>query len=120
MTRVVLKGEPRSTSHIYKSACRGKFPSVYMSVEGKALKESYQRQAKSQFKRKPLARELEVWVTLYFGTKRKCDIDNFCKILLDSLTGIVWVDDSQIVELHTSKRYDKKEPRIEVEVLAID
>lgn len=119
-TRIVLKGEPKSTSHIYKSTCRGKFPSVYMSADGKALKESYQWQAKSQFKKKPLKSTLEVWAEIYFGTKRKSDVDNFSKIFLDSLTGIVWVDDSQIESLHISKRYDKKEPRIEVEVLVIE
>lgn len=90
-----------------------------MTSDGKALKESYKWQAKSQFKKKPYKQEIEVWATLYFGTKRKSDIDNFSKIYLDSLTGIVWEDDSQIVELHTSKRYDKKEPRIEVGVLTL-
>lgn len=91
-----------------------------MSAEGKALKESYAWQAKSQMKkRKPFVGELEVWITLYFGTKRRSDWDNFHKISMDALTGIAWEDDGQIVEAHVSKRYDKKDPRIEVNVLSI-
>lgn len=117
--QITLKGEPRSTSHLYKSVCRGSYPTVYMSAAGKALKESYQWQAKSQYKRKVLKGELEIWITIYFGTKRKSDWDNFHKISMDALSGIVWEDDSQVVEAHISKRYDKKEPRIEVEVSMI-
>lgn len=118
---IVLEGQPLSTGHLYKVACRGKFPTVYMTADGKKLKESYQWQAKSQYRRqKPLQRELEVWITLYFGTKRKSDWDNFHKISMDALSGIVWVDDVQIIESHVSKRYDKKNPRIEVEVREIE
>jgi len=33
---------------------------------------------------------------------------------MDALTGIVWEDDSQIVEALVKKRYDKENPRIEI------
>lgn len=115
--KITLLGEPKSTSHIYKFACRGTFPSAYMSKEGKELKESYQWQAKASYKSsQPLTVPLEIKVDLYFGTKRKCDIDNFNKILFDSLTGIVWEDDSQIMRSITEKHYDKQNPRIEIEI----
>jgi Holliday junction resolvase RusA-like endonuclease len=39
---------------------------------------------------------------LYWTTRP--DIDNFIK-LLDSLNGVFWLDDSQIVELHAKKTY---------------
>ena len=38
------------------------------------------------------------------GTKRKFyrgDIDNITKPIMDSATGIIWADDSQVVELHS-------------------
>lgn len=117
---LTLKGSPRTTNTLYATMCRGNFPSRYMTSEGKALKEDYQWQAKSQYRKKPMKGELEVWTTLYLKTKRKADIDNFNKIYFDSLSGIVWEDDSQIVEHHISKRYDAKNPRIEVEVSVID
>lgn len=117
---LTLKGSPRTTNTLYATMCRGNFPSRYMTSEGKALKEDYQWQAKSQYRKKPMKGELEVWTTLYLKTKRKADIDNFNKIYFDSLSGIVWEDDSQIVEHHVSKRYDANNPRIEVEVSIIE
>ena len=56
----ILKGNPQSTNHIYKTTCRGKFASVYMSKEGKDLKESYQGQIKSQYKGKPKTGDLDL------------------------------------------------------------
>jgi Holliday junction resolvase RusA-like endonuclease len=38
--------------------------------------------------REPRAGDIEVSMTLYFGTKRKADLDNFNKLSLDALTGI--------------------------------
>jgi Holliday junction resolvase RusA-like endonuclease len=116
MTKIVLLGEPKSTNSIYKSACRGNFPSVYMSHEGRKLKDSYIEQASEQFKKEPYDCDVDVTVNLYHGTHRKSDIDNFNKILFDSLTGIVWVDDSQVVVLTIKKHYDKSNPRIEIQI----
>ena len=58
---------------------------MYMSVEGKRIKEGYQWEAKSQWKKKPTKEPLKLEVTLFFSTKRKADIDNFNKLWLDSL-----------------------------------
>jgi Holliday junction resolvase RusA-like endonuclease len=86
-----------------------------MTPAGKALKAQYQGEARQQWKfAKPLTGELDVDITLYFGTKRKADLDNFNKLSLDALTGIVWEDDSQIAALHLRKAYDKARPRIEL------
>lgn len=37
---------------------------------------------------------------------KKPDIDNAIKSILDGMNGIVYKDDSQIVSLHATKRYD--------------
>ena len=37
----------------------------------------------------------------------KCDLDNYIKIILDSLNGITWIDDAQIVTIEASKVYGK-------------
>lgn len=55
-------------------------------------------------------------ITLYFGTKRPADLDNFNKLSLDALTGIAYEDDSQIAELHLKRGYDKARPRIEIAI----
>ncbi len=117
---ITLKGEPKSSQNMYKMTCRGKFATMYMSKEGKDLKESYQWQAKSQWRKKLIKCDLEIEITLYFGTKRKSDWDNFHKLSMDSLTGIVWEDDSQIQRAVVEKRYDKLNPRIEIEVFPLE
>lgn len=89
---------------------------MYMTKEGQARKQAYQWEAKSQWRGKPRTDELEVWITLYFGTKRRADWDNFHKVSLDALTGIVWSDDSLIKEAHVRVCYDKQNPRIEITV----
>lgn len=113
---ITLTGQPKSTQTCYKYACRGNFPTMYMTKECKDLKESYQWQAKAQYKEKITDKDIEIVVRLYFGTKRKADIDNFNKLILDSLTGIVWEDDSQIIKMTISKHYDKENPRAEIEL----
>jgi len=55
-------------------------------------------------------------VTFYRKDHVRCDIDNLVKLFNDSLNGIVWKDDSQIVELRARKSYDKENPRTEVTV----
>lgn len=117
MTTITLTGEPMSTNGLYKSHCRFGYPTVYMTADGKALKESYQWEAKSQWKEKPTKEVIKVKIELFFKKKGKHDIDNFGKILLDSLSGIVWDDDSQIQEMTVSKWLDKGTPRIEITIL---
>ncbi len=111
---IILKGDPRSTSHIYKAVCRGQFPSVYMSKQGKDLKEDYQWQIKSQYKGRIHKGEVDLIVKLYFGTKRSHDIDNYNKLVLDACSGLVWEDDAQVQSMMVSKHYDKGNGRVEL------
>jgi Holliday junction resolvase RusA-like endonuclease len=87
-----------------------------MSKKGKILKEDYQWQAKTQFKGELLKGDLEIWIKIFFGTKRKADWDNFHKLSMDALSGIIWIDDSQIQKAHVEKYYDKLNPRIEIKI----
>ena len=43
------------------------------------------------------------------------DLDNYQKAILDSLNGVLYIDDRQIVEIFASKRYSDK-PFIELEI----
>lgn len=117
MTKIVLKGNPLSTQHLYGISCRGNFAKRYMTAKGKALKKQYQWEAKSQWKGDPVFYPIVVKVRLYFGDKRKRDIDNHSKILYDSLTGIVWDDDNQIRKATTEIFCSKDNPRIEISIL---
>ena len=47
---------------------------------------------------------------------KKPDIDNCIKIILDSLNGIAYRDDSQIVEVIAKKRWTEEQERVEFEL----
>ena len=53
-----------------------------------------------------------------FRPQRRGDLDNRIKVLLDALNGIAYEDDGQVVELHAYLGDDKKNPRVELEVVA--
>ena len=53
-----------------------------------------------------------------YHTKRP-DIDNLAKAVKDALKGIVYADDSQIVEAHLFKQYGRPEVRIEIKTLEV-
>jgi crossover junction endodeoxyribonuclease RusA len=107
---IILEGAPKSTNHLYKPTGRG----IYLTPEGKALKEDYGWQAKSQWDAQPLKGALEVGIKLYFSDKRRRDWDNWHKLSMDALTGIAYEDDSQIEIAHVEKFIDSESPRIEI------
>lgn len=116
--KVTLTGKPVSTNSLYQYTCRGGFVHGYMSKEGKATKEMYAYLFKlARPKGWSPRMTYHVDVKLFFESRRKHDIDNYSKILLDAgMDGLVWVDDNQIASLHISKAIDKANPRIEVVV----
>ena len=100
---------PVSTNALYAHTGRRRF----MTDRGARNKQAIGWEARSQYRAKPLEGPLKVQIALYWPDKRKHDIDNI-KVLLDALTGIVWEDDSQIVDLHLTKSIDTKQPRVEM------
>ena len=113
---LVLKGNPKSTQAIYRFTCRGRFATMYMSKAGKDLKANYQLQLMAQYKKKVLTKEIEMKLVFFHGDKRVRDIDNFNKLILDSMSGIVYRDDSQIKKLLIEMDYDKNNPRVEIKI----
>lgn len=59
--------------------------------------------------------EVSIHVDVYRAAKRG-DLDNMLKVLGDSLIGIAYVDDKQIVEIHARRFEDPKNPRVEVTI----
>ena len=55
-----------------------------------------------------------------FKTKRKRDLDNLLKPLIDCFKGIIYIDDEVIDEIFCVKRIHQEEDSIELEVLQID
>ena len=100
---------PPTTNSMYKPF-NGRFM-VDASVREK--KEAMAWEARSQYRGPLLEGDLEVYVWLTWPTKRNHDVDNI-KSLLDSMKGILWVDDGQIVRLVTEKSYEKGTSRVDI------
>lgn len=64
---------------------------------------------------KPLQQPVRVELQVY-RPRRIGDLDNTAKAVLDALKGRIFVDDSQVVELHMHRFDDKTNPRVEVSV----
>jgi Holliday junction resolvase RusA-like endonuclease len=67
-------------------------PDYLHDPEGKALKEQYFYEAKAQWRGPALTADVKLHVRFFFATKRRRDLDNMNKLVLDALTGIVYAD----------------------------
>lgn len=62
---------------------------------------------------------LGVYLTFFFETPNRRDLDGGLKIALDALCTGLGLDDRAVVDLHLTKRIDPLHPRLEVELEAI-
>jgi len=113
---ITLSGNPLSTQHIYGISCRGKYALRYLTAKAKVRKEQYQWEAKTQWKGKILEGLLVADIKLYFKDKRVHDWDNYHKLSMDSLEGIVYKNDNQIYDSRVRRFLDRENPRIEVNI----
>ena len=59
--------------------------------------------------------QVVVTVSLY-RPRKSGDLDNFFKVALDALQGVVYKDDKQVIEIHAYRHDDKQNPRAVVTV----
>jgi len=68
----------------------------------------------------PIFRQLilgDVGIVLrLYRPRRAGDLDGYFKAVFDALTGIAWVDDSQITKIEAERFDDKTNPRVEIEI----
>ena len=103
---IEIQEKPPSVNHIWKHSGRR----VYLSAEGRKFKENLGNKVPKEFK--PFEGELRVEIDLTFPDNRKRDLDNYPKVILDSLNHKVFIDDSQIIELLIRKKVQKNRPNI--------
>lgn len=48
------------------------------------------------------------------------DLDNRIKVVLDSLRGVIYQDDKQVVEIHAFRHDDRDNPRVEIQIASKD
>lgn len=72
---------------------------------------AYYKIPKSYSKTKRLDCTLEI-----LRPTKKPDADNIAKIILDSLNGIAYDDDSQVVDLRVIKKFTEESERVEIEL----
>lgn len=137
---ITIPGEPKGKGRPRFKRI-GKFVSTY-TPEETASYENFVKvcflSAHPQGSSPLLEGEIEAEITAYFGIPKstskkkqqlmlegdinptkKPDMDNIAKIILDSLNGIAYHDDSQIVRLVVEKRYSNN-PRVELKLISYE
>lgn len=66
-----------------------------------------------------VSKSLVAVTMVLYRPRRSGDLDNRLKVVLDSLNGIAYEDDKQVVEIHAFRHDDKKNPRVEIEISEI-
>ncbi len=106
MKTIIIKTKPISVNSLYYGVKR-------ITKEGKDTKTTMAWEVKSQYRGKPLQCDIGLDID-FFVPNQLSDLDNLLKGTLDCLTGILWDDDRQIIEIMARKYVDKKNPRIEI------
>lgn len=114
--RLVLPYPP-SVNGLYVPVAKGR---LVLSEAGRVFKEqagwiardAYQAFSESHA---PMACDVTLRVDVY-RPRRRGDLSNLLKVVEDAFTGIVYVDDGQIVEEHLYRYEDPAYPRVEVEI----
>ena len=75
-----------------------------LSTKGRAYKAHCVAELMEQKARKGLKSRLEVLIDVYPPDRRKRDLDNLCKPILDALQDYGMFDDSQIDDLRVRRR----------------
>lgn len=101
----IIPGKQVSTNHAYPRNKQGR---RFLSTEGKDYKKMIGDLAKYTFPREISLEPLVVEIEYTFGDKRRRDINNYDKLIVDALEGVVYEDDKQIVELILRKKVSNK------------
>lgn len=105
--KIILHGKPVSVNDLYTGR-------RFLTKEGREIKQSMGWRIKNQWKNGIIKGEVAVRIDLFYSDRRKRDIDNPTKAILDSLTMIVFDDDSQVVDLHITKNVGEDRAEISI------
>lgn len=97
VARLTIKGEPKSKQRARVTA-RGTFTPYETKAAQQLIGFTYRRLALP-----PFEHQVVVTIDFYNGNKRRRDIDNMAKLVLDALNGVAYADDYQVVGLNLRK-----------------
>jgi crossover junction endodeoxyribonuclease RusA len=109
MTRFYVQGVP-----VPKQSFRYAHGGGYTDPRVTAWQDSVALVARPLFDA-PLTSNLRVAMEFHLPDKRRKDLDNLAKAM-DALTGIAWLDDSQVTTLVLSKVIDRANPGVWIEI----
>ena len=112
VTTLVLPYPP-TVNHMYRRA-RGH---LALTPEALAFRHAVKMIAHVQAV-KPINGPVAVFLDVYRPRKRG-DLDNLLKAVLDALNGVAYVDDDQVQQIHAVRYDDKRAPRVEVGVVSL-
>lgn len=131
--KIIIEGKPEPQLRPRISGNR-----MYDPKKTSDYKKYVRLSARQQYKGEPLKKALTVEMDIYreipksTSNKRrlmknekairpivKPDVDNYTKGILDALNGIIYKDDSQVVDL-TARKYYSDNPRVEVEIIEVE
>ena len=110
---IFVSQTPPSVNHSYR-AYRGR---VVLSARARAFKQLVADAAPEGFA--PLGCPIRLTVVFNFKDRRKRDLDNYLKVLLDSLKGLYFIDDDQVYGLSAEKRVGCPAEGVEITLEAI-
>ena len=93
---------PVSVNQYYRAILRGRICCSILSKKGREFKQRIANLIGDSDKQ-PTDKPVMVIIKLFPATRRRYDVDNFAKSLLDSLEGIAYINDEQIMCLAISK-----------------
>jgi crossover junction endodeoxyribonuclease RusA len=113
---------PISVNAMYRAIPRGRHCASVISDRGRQYRESVAASLLEQSRPPdPVTTRLSVMVTLHAPTRRRYDLDNQMKALLDALQhASVFADDGQIDELHISRGAIRKGGSAEVVIVEMN
>ena len=62
----------------------------------------------------PLEGEVSIDLEFNLPDRRRVDLDNLIKAVMDGLNGIAWGDDDQVCEIHATKQIDLERQGVQV------
>lgn len=101
----VVHGIPRPKQSFKVSGCHGYTPQLVKDWQTLVAAEA----SLAMQGRDPFAGQLTVVIDFYLPDRRRRDLDNLSKGVLDACNGIVWLDDQQIISLTLCKFYQSPE-----------